>query len=232
MQIMPRMRSEHLPGVPRGAQDHRDQDRYSALGDLRFRSLLPDRDWETLPAAVRRRFSTRVAGGESVVYVGEVTEASRNLVGRLLAECLRLAGAPLPLSSETGLPSIVSVTEDVAGGGQNWTRVQCTRRGFPQVVHSAKRFTGPTGLEEFLSRAISVSLRVCAEERALVFRSDHIALHLGNRRLRLPSLLSPGDLTVRHEELGNGRFRFSMTLAHRWFGTLIHQAGIYREEKR
>ncbi|MEL6765685.1 MAG: DUF4166 domain-containing protein [Pseudomonadota bacterium] len=221
-----------MPPAPAFNPQHSTTPCAASIDDLRFRNLISDAAWERLPHPVRRRFSKRVAGGGSVVYVGEITEASRNLAGRCLAEVLRLIGAPLPLSAATGLPSVVSVTEDRSGGGQNWTRIQGTTNGFPQVVHSAKRFSGPTGLEEYLSKHISMALRIEAEARSLVFRSDHIAFHIGGRRLRLPRLLSPGELTVRHREIGAGRFSFSMTLVHPLLGQLIHQSGIYREERQ
>ncbi|MEM7176740.1 MAG: DUF4166 domain-containing protein [Pseudomonadota bacterium] len=200
-----------------------------ALGDLRFRALLSKSEWNSLPLAVRRRFSKRLAGGQSVVYAGVLTAAKRNLLGALMAETLRLIGAPLPLSMDTGLPSIVSVTEDIAGGGQIWSRLHCNRHGFPQAIHSAKRFSGPTGLEEFLGTLFSIALGVRAEGDTLVFESDHFALHLAGRRMRLPRLVAPGRLTVRHRELGDGQFEFSLDLTHRWFGVLLQQIGIYRE---
>ena len=70
------------------------------------------------------------------------------------------------------VPSVVTVTEDMATGGQIWTRLYARRNGFPQIIHSSKRFSGPTGLEEYLGRGLSVALRVRVRGDAFVFCSD------------------------------------------------------------
>lgn len=44
------------------------------LGDLRFRALLRDSEWSSLPLAIRRRFSKRLRSGGVTVYAGEVLE--------------------------------------------------------------------------------------------------------------------------------------------------------------
>ena len=48
------------------------------LDDRRFRALLSDEDWGRLPLATWRRFSKRVADGDSVVYVGVVDTRESN----------------------------------------------------------------------------------------------------------------------------------------------------------
>ena len=92
------------------------------LDDHRFRALLPDEEWGRLPLAVWRRFSKRLADGNTIVYVGEVDEACFSRAGWWLAQAARLIGGPLPTGTETGVPMIVTVTEDAAAGGQIWTR--------------------------------------------------------------------------------------------------------------
>ena len=157
-----------------------------------------------MPLAIWRRFSKRFADGETVVYVGEIEEASFSRAGWWLAQLARLIGGPLPTGAETGVPMIVTVTEDAASGGQIWTRICARSNGFPQVIHSAKRFAGPTGLEEYVGFGVSMALRISVEHEALVFRSVGYSLQIGPLRLPLPMRLTPGDLTVTHSDLGGG----------------------------
>ena len=204
-------------------------DRDVGLADLRFRALLRKAEWESLPVEVRARFSKRLAGGRTIVYTGVATRFHMNRAGWILAQLLRLAGGPLPLHAAIGAASLVAVTEDAATGGQVWTRVYTRRNGFPQVIHSAKRFSGPTGLEEDIGYGVSMALRVAVEDGALTFHSAGYYLKFGALRLRLPGWLSPGALAVRHRAIDAERFEFSLVLNHRLFGTMIVQAGEYRE---
>jgi hypothetical protein len=200
-----------------------------SLGDLRFRALLSDADWASLPLPIRRRFSKRLAGGRTVVYAGEVLETHISGLGWCLAQVARLVGGPLPTTREVGVPMVVTVTEDMASGGQIWTRLYGRRRGFPQMIHSAKRFAGPTGIEEYLGRGFSIALNIGVDDGALVFRSDGYFLQILGRRLRLPGWLSPGVMTVTHGECGNGRFIFTLEVRHPRFGQLIRQSAAFRE---
>lgn len=193
--------------------------------DHRFRALLRPEDWGRLPVAIWRRFSKRLADGATVVYVGEVDRMYLSRAGWWFAQVARLVGGPLPTSDDVGVPMIVAVTEDVASGGQIWTR----RDGFPQVIHSAKRFAGPTGLEEYLGCGLSMELRVSVADAALEFRSSGYVIGIASWRWPLPAWLTPGDLTVTHSDLGNGAFRFTLEIIHPRFGCIVSQSGIFRE---
>jgi Domain of unknown function (DUF4166) len=199
------------------------------LDDHRFRALLSDEDWGRLPVAIWRRFSKRLGEGKTVVYVGEVDDASFSPVGWWVAQIARLIGGPLPTGSETGVPIIVTVTEDAASGGQIWTRICARRDSFPQVIHSAKRFAGPTGLEEYVGFGVTMALLISVANEALCFRSAGYALQLGRFRLPLPEWLTPGDLTVTHADLGGGTFRFTLEVIHPRFGKLVRQSAVFEE---
>src|SRR5262249_42972359 len=119
-------------------------------GDTRFRALMRPEDWASLPAAIRRRFSKRLANGATVLYAGEVLETTMSRMGWLWAQVLRLIGGPLPLTRNRHVPAVVVVTEDHASRGQIWTRLYGRPGGFAQVVQSCQRLSGPTGVAGYV----------------------------------------------------------------------------------
>ena len=201
------------------------------LGDLRFRTLLAPEAWEALPLAIRRRFSERLAGGRTVTYSGIIVELRMSHMGWWLAQAARLVGGPLPLSRAVRVPATVAVTEDETTGGQFWTRIYGRHKGFPQVIHSSKRFSGPTGLEEYLGYGMSMALTVDVGDEALHFRSAGFFIELFGLRFALPPRLNPFTLTVSHFDRGHGRFAFQLDVRHSRFGELIHQKTIFTDSQ-
>ncbi len=200
--------------------------------DDRFAKLAGRKAWDSLRPAVRKRFGKRLNGGVSVTYQGKVVSMQMNLAGRILAHAARMIGAPLPYDlSSVDQPAVVTVTEDIAGSGQFWIRQYGRKAGFPQVVHSSKRFAGSTGLEEYIGYGIGMALNISAEGQDLLFKSDHYFLQVLGRRIRLPRALSPGALVIGHHDIGNGQFRFSLDLRHRLFGQMISQDAIFQDGK-
>jgi hypothetical protein len=218
------------PREPASARDPEVADVFDEfLGDLRFRALLPADDWDALPLAIRRRFSKRLAAGRTIVYAGRVIETRMSRLGWWFAQATRLIGAPLPIACERDVPAVVTVTEEIATGGQTWTRLYARRAGFPQIIHSAKRFAGPTGLEEYVGYGVGMALTVHVVDRALVFRSAGYFLQIFGRRIGLPVWLAPGALTVTHGETRDGWFNFTLDLVHPRTGGLIRQVATFRE---
>jgi len=200
-----------------------------ALADGRFRRLVPSADWDALPDDVRRRFSKRLSGTAVVTYNGEIVWTRLSHAGWLLAQLCRLIGAPLPTNASGPAPAAVAVSEDRASGGQCWTRLYGRARGYPQVIHSAKRFAGSTGLEEHIGGGFGMALLVRAEAGALVFASDHYFWRLGRFRVRLPRWLAPGETVVTHQHLGRGCFAFDLKVTHPLFGELLSQHGLFHD---
>lgn len=198
--------------------------------DVRFRRLLPRRDWDRLEPAIQRRFSKRLRGVDCAIYRGEIVETWMSGAGWLLAQLCRLIGAPLPLHHDVAVPAVVVVSEDEVTGGQCWTRIYHRHRGNPQAIVSAKAFGGATGLEEHIGGGVGMALRVDAEADRLHFVSDHYFVRFGRRRLRLPGWLTPGRTVVTHRDLGEGRFAFDLDLTHPWLGPLLHQHAVFRDE--
>lgn len=206
----------------------------ASTSDVRFCTLVGLEQWTKLPPAVRRRFSKRFKSGEAVLYNGHVVETSLSRAGRILSVLARLIGSPLPGPDGNTGAAAVTVIEDPVSGHQNWTRTYERAGRFPQVVHSMKRFSGPTGLEEYVGAGIGMSLVLSVEDGTLVFRSRNYFLELGQRRLRLPVALSPGIMEIVHRDEPQyphlpGAFSFRLTLTHPYLGCLVHQLAYFKE---
>lgn len=197
--------------------------------DIRYRTLIGEAAWATLPEAIRKRFSKAVAPGDVTLYRGEVVMTELSLAGRVLAVLAKLIGAPLPAMHGARGPASVTVIEDPTLGGQTWTRVYPRPRRFPQVVHSAKRFRGATGLEEYVGSGIGMTLRLTVENGALVFRSGRYFFEAAGRRVLIPRALAPGEMIIVHTQEAGRRFSFRLTLTHGLFGRLIHQFALFEE---
>jgi hypothetical protein len=199
-----------------------------SIVDLRFRALIGEQSWARLPPAVQKRFSKRLSPDAAVVYAGEVLETRLSRAGRIVSFLARVIGAPLPLDNGMTGAAVVTVTENAALGGQCWTRTYARRGRFPQVIHSAKCFSGPTGLEEYVGYGVGMSLAVTEREGALAFRSTRYVIAVGGLRIHLPRLIEPGTMEVVHQDEGGGAFLFTLALTHPWLGELVYQAARFR----
>jgi hypothetical protein len=72
-------------------------------------------------------------------------------------------------------------------------------------------------------------LDVSADQGSLVFRSRRFFWRMGGVSIALPVWLTPGIAEVRHTDLGNGLFRFTLTFDHPWFGRTVFQDGLFED---
>lgn len=197
--------------------------------EARFRTLLGDIAWQRLPPPVQRRFAKHIGADDIVLYRGRVVATEMSRLGRLLSFLTRPIGAPLPTMNGATGPAVVAVTEDRVLGGQRWLRIYDRPGRKPQMIQSTKRFRGETGLEEYVGAGVSMELTLSVEDGALVFRSRRYLLQWGRFTLPIPSLLSPGAMTIVHTQQDDGSFAFRLTLRHPVFGQLLHQLAIFRD---
>lgn len=195
---------------------------------LRYPLLLGP-TWRLLPPQLQSRFTGYKPPREQIIYHGRVHETRHSFAGRCLTKLAAFIGSPLPFSHSARGPATVIVREATDFNGQYWTRVYPTSKGTPQVIHSIKKFAGPTGLMEMISPHIAVCLKLKASRQSLTFTSASYLLVFGRWHLPLPKWLSPGRLTVTHRQTGLRKFRFTLALTHPLFGDLVYQTGIFEE---
>jgi hypothetical protein len=201
----------------------------SAPRGLSYRGLLGDA-WSRLPAATRARFERHEA-----LYTGTMTLRA-TAAGRWVARVCTLVGSPLPPPSERPLAATVRVEPDPGTGGSRWTRCY----DFPRKrvsVASVKAVDADGSLVERLGCGLRMRLTLDVRDGALCFDSAGYYVECegvawagrryGAWRLELPSWFLPGRTCVSHHDLGDGRFRFTMTIRHALLGDLFHHDGVF-----
>lgn len=196
---------------------------------LDLAALVGAAGWARLAPAIRRRFA---AGHAPVCYAGRV-DLSCSAIGRLYAALARPFGAPLTRARVTGLPTLVDVHADERGGVV-WTRLFGAEgdSAAGQRVRSTKEIDAGGGLLERTDGGLAMSLEVFEEDGALVFESRRFWLMRGRWRLPVPLWLSPGRCRVAHADLGDGQFRFTLSMSHPWFGETFRQDGVFVDPQR
>lgn len=186
--------------------------------------------WSRLPIAVQRRFSV---GHDDVTYAGQM-ELRCSVVGHVYAALASLLGGPLTHLNTTAVPTTVRVCDNGCGGVM-WERAFHTEpHGHARIVRSTKELGADGSLLERTDGGLSMSLDVFEERGALVFRSRSFWLvlnmgRLGNVRLPVPALLTPGTCRVEHTDLGEGLFRFTLRMEHSLWGETFYQSGVFAD---
>lgn len=201
-----------------------------------YADLLGQSAWFNLPADVRARFDPSDPKNANKTYRGKVVSTHISPLGHILVQLARIIGAPLPLENNAIGPATVVLSNLDAGEnpGQVWTRIYTRSNALsgvalPQVIQSAKRFAGPTGLEEHLGFGLVMPLVLSVEGRNLAFRATRFQLVAFGYRLTLPRWLTPFDCDVIHADEGGGAFTFILSLTHPRLGRLVHQVARFTD---
>lgn len=202
-------------------------------GTLDLPALVGAAAWSRLPAAVQRRFSV---AHDDVTYEGQM-DLRCSLIGHIFALLARPLGGPLTRLNACAVPTKVRVFSN-AHGGVVWERAfHAGRPGLTCIVRSTKEVGLDGSLLERTEGGLSMSLDVFEEHSALVFRSRRFGLvlglgRLGVLRLPVPTILTPGTCRVKHTDLGEGRFLFTLRMVHPLWGETFHQSGVFVDPAR
>jgi hypothetical protein len=189
-----------------------------------IRAALGPQAWGRLPAPVRARFADAAGTAE---YRGTFQTVRASRAGRLLGQLCRLLGSPVAPYTGREVPATVRVYDD-GRGGRVWERIYHFPGRPPCRVVSTKRAGARGELIEALPCRLRMALRVMESGGGLHFISCGYYFSLGPVRLPVPRLLPPGLTHVEHYDEGDGWFRFTMTVRHRWLGEVFYQTGRFR----
>jgi hypothetical protein len=198
---------------------------------LDYETLLGPAAWARLPAAVRGRFAAHEAHWDGAMTL------HASFLGRCVAQLCRLVGEPLPPASDEPVRATVKVEPDPATSGSRWTR----RYELPHravEIRSVKSVDAHGHMIERLPMGLRMELDLRTDDGALHFvtRGYHVEIPRPRLlrgscprplRLRFPAWWLPGRTHVVHRDLGDGRFRFTMTIRHAWLGELFQHDGVF-----
>jgi hypothetical protein len=196
-------------------------------GPLDLACLVGAAGWRRLPAAVRRRFA---AGHADTAYHGTL-DLHCSALGRCFAAISGVVGGPLTTLRRRGVAAEVRVHADGCGGVVWERRLRLLSDADVRVVRSTKEVGRDGGLVERTDGGLAMALDVFEEGGALVFESRRYFFVLGRLRLPISGCLTPGTCRVEHHDLGGGRFRFTLSMVHPWWGRTFHQTGVFAEPK-
>ncbi len=189
-----------------------------------IRRAIGEESWLRLPLAVRERFADDVLKAE---YQGSFDVVRASLSGRLLAFLCRLIKTPIAPYTGENVPATVRVFLDDRGG-MVWERTYRFSKSRTCVVSSTKQFDEQGAFVEVLPAGLRMPLDVFERGGVLHFVSRGYHFNWFGARIAIPDSFPPGVTHVRHIDEGNGWFRFTMSVTHKWFGEVYFQTGRFR----
>ncbi len=196
-----------------------------------FAALVGPEGWRRLPTLIRARFACGSAASD-VTYAGSMQSVRCSRAGYLLAQLCRLVGTPLAPFEGRDVPIEVRVHDDPQKGGIAWDRIYFFPGHAPVTVTSTKVFADDGAmLLECVGGGFGMRLSVFEQDRKLHFVSQSYFWRFAGISIRLPDWLTPGMAHVIHSDLGEGWFRFEMTMQHRLLGETFYQDGTFKEKE-
>lgn len=186
-------------------------------------------DWDNLHSNIQKRFAHDPQEGEVIHYWGKI-DTVRSCAGWLFAHITCLVGNPLTPYHGKDVPLDVRLFRKGATEGICWERTYHFTGKKPYVVTSIKK-TGKAGeMLECVGGGFGMVLDVYAQDQQLHFKSTRYFWQCRLLRVYLPHIITPGQTHVIHADIGEGNFRFTISMTHLWLGRTFFQDGIFRRK--
>lgn len=185
-------------------------------------------EWFLLHPNIQERFRRDPKPGAPVVYEGTMQEIRCSKMGALFAFLTTVIGNPLTRHEGKNVPMRVELLKVVGMPGVFWQRTYFFPNRKPTVILSTKRENEKGEMMECVGGGFGMLLDVFARDQMLHFESTRYFWEVFGRRLPFPHWLAPGKTHVIHEDLGNGEFRFTITMTHKQLGETFYQTGTFK----
>lgn len=192
-----------------------------------YQSLMSQSDWQKLHPSIQKRFS--IGYQEAVTYCGVMSEVSASLAGLIFANVCRLIGTPLAPYRGKNVAMKVNVYPKPELNGMVWQRLYYFNNRPVSEISSTKCVQRDGSLAEMVGFGFGMSLKVSQHKGAIRFKSGHYFVNIFNRKIKIPSLLTPGVTEVTQTAIDQQRFEFKLEVNHPWLGQVFKQVGIFEK---
>jgi len=186
------------------------------------------KSWQQLHPAVQRRFNRLPTEQDPIIYEGIMEVVTCSKAGRLFAFLTKVIGNPLSPYQGTNVNMEVALTTRQHKAGVYWCRTYYFPDKKPFSVTSVKKDEAGR-MMEMVGGGFGMFLDVFAENGELHFKSTRYFWKFIRWYLPLPHWLSPGKTHVIHQDLGQGNFRFTITMDHWLLKRTFYQTGVFHE---
>ena len=183
--------------------------------------------WDSLADNFRKRFDHDPAPGKPISYCGVMSRVECSLVGKVLAWFVQLTGALMPLEGSDVPVNIAVWTEP--GSKAVFKRREYQFPGRQPFRFQSRMLRDPNGrLVEHVGGGFGMYILVREVDRNLHFEDDGYFVEYFGFRIPIPSILGPGRVRLRHEDIAVDAFSITIEITHRLFGPMYFQQGLFR----
>ncbi len=187
-------------------------------------------DWSKLNPNIQERFASEPELGENIIYEGVMQTIRCSKMGGLFAHFTRIIGNPLTPYEGKDIPMEVELFKKPNKSGVYWQRTYHYPNKKPYVVTSVKRESYNGKMMECVGGGFGMLLKVYEQDSNLHFESYRYFWKFIGMRIPLPHCITTGKTHVIHTDLGNGDFRFTISMVHKQLGETFYQDGIFRRK--